>query len=112
MCALALLGSGAHSGLLFYLVDHELGKHVWDIQAIKLTPDLAHLFNALGFTYVLVIFLVKVIRTASLLQPLRRQQDDALFDLLGSRVSRPLRASLSPVTISRHGGRLVIAQLR
>lgn len=71
------------------VVDHELGKHVWDIQAIKLTPDLAHVctilieqkrqelegfshrgataddsvmlqfFNALGLTYVPVIFLVK-----------------------------------------------------
>lgn len=27
------------------VVDHELGKHVWDIQAIKLTPDLAHVCN-------------------------------------------------------------------
>ncbi|CAF9907976.1 MAG: hypothetical protein HETSPECPRED_007954 [Heterodermia speciosa] len=41
-------------------VNHGLGKHVWDIRAISLTHDVAHVFDALGPTYGLVIFLVKL----------------------------------------------------
>ena len=61
VCVFGLLGTATHSALHLYVVDRDQGgRHLWDIPAIKLTPEVAHVLLAGPLAYAPAIFAVKV----------------------------------------------------
>ena len=61
VCIVALLATATHSALHLYVVGrNQGGRHIWDIPAIKITPQVGHNLLAGSLSYGPAIYFVKL----------------------------------------------------